>query len=182
MLRNDAQSPGLKGRTACPKWVATAIAIFAATLVGLGWPGLTPPAYAGPGGTYVEGSVIRFNVADTLPSGQWYIDNLGMQYNPGSSAFPYYVQFFFPEYPNTQIGLSQSKPVGSAKATATIVVDDIKQAQYALESQGVKITPICSAGQGVGLAFFCDPDGNNLALRQENFSDAFPPCGSPLCG
>lgn len=182
MLSINTQSPGLNRRTACPKWVVTIIALFATLLVGLGWPGLTDPAFAGPGGTRVEGSVTRFNVADTRSAGYWYLDNLEMEFNPESSAFPYYVQFYFPEFPDTQIGLSQSQPVGSSKATATIVVDDIFQAQASLEQKGVKIAPICTAGEGVGLAFFCDPDGNNLALRQNGFFAKLPPCGSPLCG
>jgi catechol 2,3-dioxygenase-like lactoylglutathione lyase family enzyme len=165
-------------------WLATILTIFAAALVWLGLPGSMAPAFAGPGGTYAEGWVMRFNVADVESSTYWYIDKLGMELNQYSSAFPYYSQVFFPENEWTQIGLSKSSPVGSGKATATIVVSEIEQAKYTLEEQGVFVQEICSAGGGVALAFFRDPDCNNLALRQDRFQAriSLPECGSPLCG
>ena len=181
---SNTQLAEIKPRKAYLKWAATVLAIFAAALVWLGFPGLTPPAFAGPGGTYTEGWVMRFNVADVMSATQWYAEKLDMEVNQYSSAFPYYSQVFFPEDEATQIGLSKSAPVGSAKATATMVVSDIEQAKYSLEEKGVFVQDICSAGGGVVLAFFRDPDCNNLALRQDNFTAriALPDCGSPLCG
>lgn len=173
-----------KSRKAFQKLISTSIAVVVITFLLLGLPGLTSPAHAGPGGTGIEGWVTRFNVSDGAASAYWYEEKLDMLMNKESSAFPYYVQLFYPEYPDTQIGLSQSDPVESGKATATIVVSDIIPARDYLEFKGVDVAPICDAGDGsTVLAFFCDPDGNNLALRENNFpfKIKLPDCGPPIC-
>ncbi|NEP82884.1 MAG: hypothetical protein F6K39_34935 [Okeania sp. SIO3B3] len=124
----------------------------------------------------------RFNVNDGEKATQWYEEKLDMMVNDKSSAYPYYVQLFYPELPETQIGLSQSQPVQSGKATATIAVDNIEEAVDYLDYQGVKVGPPCNAGDGYTvLAFFCDPDGNNLALRQNDFPNELDTCGPPVC-
>lgn len=164
------------------KLMAAVIALFAVTFVLFGFSGLTSPAFAGPGGTRTEGAVIRFNVSDGVAAAQWYEEKLDMIVNEESSAFPYYVQLFYPELPDLQIGLSQSQPVQSGKATATIAVDDIMQAVDYLDYQGVAVDPVCNAGDNYTvLAFFCDPDGNNLALRQNDAPNDLPFCGDPVC-
>ncbi|GEM_PF-2086659 len=171
-----------KSKKAFQKLISTSIAIVVIAFVLLGFPGLTSPAHAGPGGTITEGWVTRFNVSDGAQATEWYERNLGMLLNKESSAYPYYVQLFYPEYPDTQIGLSQSTPVESGKATATIVVNDIMQAIDSLQYKGVPVQPLCDAGDNnTVLAFFCDLDGNNLALRQDNAPNPFPPCGPPVC-
>jgi len=182
VTNTNIESTRLKVEKTYQKVLNTVIAVFAVTLVMLGLPGLTSSALAGPGGTTVEGAVIRFDVFDVEYSVDWYTDVLGMEFNEKSSALPYYGQVYYPEYPSTQIGMSAGHP-NSGTATATIVVDDIFAAQQGLMSQGVNVGDICSAGEGVVLAFFCDPFDNNLALRQDNFllEIKLPYCGAPIC-
>ncbi len=179
MILNTIES---KSRKAFQKLISTSIAVVVITFVLLGFPGLTSPAHAGPGGTYTTGWVTRFNVSDTFQSLDWYTNVLDMEVDRNTVALPYYAQVFYPESPDTQIGLSQSSPVQSGQATATIAVDDIERAAYSLESKGVKVAPLCNAGDGYTvLAYFCDPDGNNLALRQNDFPNSFDYCGAPVC-
>ncbi|NES76996.1 MULTISPECIES: VOC family protein [Okeania] len=179
---NGVHSTKVNHTKAHRKLITAIIALFAFTFVLFGFSGVTSPAFAGPGGTYTTGWVTRFNVSDGVEATQWYEEKLGMIVNEENSAFPYYVQLFYPELPDTQIGLSQSKPVQSGKATATIAVDDIEQAVDFLDYKGVEVGPLCNAGDGYTvLAFFCDPDGNNLALRQDGFPNSFDDCGSPVC-
>ena len=182
ILDTDARSPELNRRKAYSKLIATIIVVFVTTLVLFGLPGLTSPASAGPGGTETLGWVTRLNVTNAEKAAAWYEDILDMEVNEASTAFPYYAQLFYPEYPDTQIGLSQSTPVQSGKATPTIVVDDIKKARNSLIEKGVKVGDFCNAGDNeTVLAFFCDLDSNNLALRQNNVPNKLPQCGSPLC-
>ncbi len=179
---NGTHSTGLNHTKAHRKLIAAVIALFAVTFALFGFSGLTSPAFAGPGGTQTTGWVIRFNVTDGSQAANWYQNKLDMTVNGQSSTSPYYVQLYYQEFPGTQIGLSQSTPVQSGKATATIVVSDISQAVNSLQSEGIQVGPICNAGDNnTVLAFFCDPDGNNLALRQDNFPNQLPFCGSPLC-
>lgn len=173
---------GSKSGKVCQKLISTLMAVVVMAFVVLGLPGLTSPAYAGPGGTQAMGTVTRFNVSDLRQSLYWYTDKLDMEYNPRSSAFPYYAQVFYREAPGTEIGLSASAPVQSGQATQTIIVDDIIKAKDYLEYKGVRVADICNVGDNhTVLAFFCDPDGNNLALRQNDFPNDFPRCGSPIC-
>ncbi|MDJ0676321.1 MAG: VOC family protein [Calothrix sp. MO_167.B42] len=173
---------GSKSGKVCQKLISTFIAVALITSVLLGFPGLTSPAYAGPGWTRTTGWVTRFNVSNLEKSLNWYLDKLHMDLDYDNLAFPYYAQVYYPEYPGTQIGLSASNPVQSGQATATIVVDDIAGARDYILSNGVQVGELCNAGNGrTVLAFFCDPDGNNLALRQNYYQNNFPQCGPPIC-
>ncbi|MBP0021052.1 MAG: VOC family protein [Cyanobacteria bacterium SBLK] len=175
---------GPNSKKARQKLISALIAVVAVTFVLFGCPGLTAPANAGPGGTEVSGYVMRFNVSDIFLSVDWYTDVLDMDIDRKNTEFPYYTQVFYPEYPDTQIGLSASTPVQSGQATATIVVSDIKQAVDSLLSKYVEVSPLCNAGDGLTvLAFFCDPDGNNLALRENDvyYAEELPFCGAPIC-
>ena len=181
-LNNGVHSTKVNHTKAHRKLMTAIIALFAFTFVLFSFSGVTSPAFAGPGGTRTTGWVTRFNVSDAVKATQWYEEKLEMFVNDESSAFPYYVQLFYPELPETQIGLSQSKPVQSGKATATIAVDDIEEAVDYLNDQGVEVGPLCNAGDNYTvLAFFCDPDGNNLALRQNDAPNKLPFCESPVC-
>ncbi|NEP03176.1 MAG: VOC family protein [Symploca sp. SIO2E9] len=175
------QATGLNLEKAYRKVMKAVIALFAVTFVLLGFPGLTSPASAGPGGTSVKGWVTRFDVVDVNKSVDWYQYALEMKLS--LDALPYYGQVSYPEYPDTQIGLNSNPSPVSGKATATIVVNDIKTAVDSLISKGVDVDPICSAGPDVVLAFFCDPDGNNLAFRQDGITitPPLPYCGAPKC-
>ncbi len=173
---------GSNSKKVCQKLISTFMVVVVITFVVLGFPGLTSPAHAGPGLTRTTGWVTRFNVSNLEKSLNWYIYKLDMDLDHASLAFPYYGQVFYPEYPDTQIGLSASTPVQSGQATATIVVDNIARAKEGLEYRGVQVGELCNAGDGrTVLAFFCDPDGNNLALRQNYYQNNFPQCGPPVC-
>ncbi|NER33653.1 MAG: VOC family protein [Oscillatoria sp. SIO1A7] len=151
-------------------------AVIAVAIFLLGLPAFS--AYAGPGGTYVEGWQTRFNVSDLDYSIYWYQENLGLEIG---AYYGDYAELFYPESacPSTDIGLSEGEADGSNKATATIVVSDILKAQRALQTPS---TPICDAGGGVGLTFFCDPDNNSLAFRQNGYDGpSVAPCPSPVC-
>jgi hypothetical protein len=183
MLPNtNIQLTGLNQEKAYQKVIKAFIAVLAVTFVLLGFPGLTLTASAGPAGTTVEGWVTRFNVANAESSLNWYMDKLDMELNLSSSELPDYAQVYYKEFPKTQIGLSRSTTVKSGEATASMVVSNIDAARDGLIAQDVKVGEICSAGEGVVLAFFCDPDKNNLALRQDNYPSPPPsPCGAPIC-
>ncbi|NEO33308.1 MAG: VOC family protein [Symploca sp. SIO3C6] len=182
MLANtNIESTGLNLEKAYRKVMKAVIVLFSVTFVLLVFPWLTSTASAGPGGTSVKGWVTRFDVVDVKKSVAWYEDVLGMKLS--LDALPYYGQVSYPEYPDTQIGLNSNASPASGKATATIVVNDINVARDSIVSAGVDVEPICSAGPDVVLAFFCDPDGNNLALRQDGITitPPLPYCGAPKC-
>ncbi|NES25862.1 MAG: hypothetical protein F6K41_44990, partial [Symploca sp. SIO3E6] len=92
VANTNIQSIGLKVEKASQKVLNAVIAVFAVTLVMLGLPGLTSSALAGPGGTTVEGAVMRFDVFDVGMSVGWYTNVLDMEFNEESSALPYYGQ------------------------------------------------------------------------------------------
>ncbi|NEQ96877.1 MAG: VOC family protein [Cyanothece sp. SIO2G6] len=156
---------------------------MAALLVFLGLPMFTLSAQAAPAGYTAEGFVMRFNVSDLFASLDWYESNLGLI---PDFVYGNYSELSFPTGLPVKIALNEGAPVGSNKATATIVVEDIDSALAVLESNGVYTTPICNAyGAGspdvLALSFFTDPDLNSLALRQENYYGSAPyDCGSPI--
>ncbi|NER22716.1 MAG: VOC family protein [Symploca sp. SIO1C2] len=179
----NIQSTRLKVEKAYRKVINTVIAVFAISFVLLGSPGLTSSALAGPGGTTVEGTVIRFDVQNVKKSVEWYTEVLDMKEAFGSDS---YAQVFYPEQAETQIGLSQNDYPQSGTATATLVVNDIFAAQNSIFSKGWYVEDLCASSEytpEIVLAFFCDPDGNNLALRQDDFmfEILLPVCGAPMC-
>ncbi|NEP14613.1 MAG: hypothetical protein F6K14_31330 [Symploca sp. SIO2C1] len=65
-------------------------------------------------------------------------------------------------------------------------MDDIVTARNSIVGKGVSVDPVCATSPStpnIVLAFFCDPDGNNLALRQDNYvpTVVLPICGPPKC-
>lgn len=155
----------------------------AALLVVLGLPMLTPPAYAVPAGYTAEGLVVRFNVSNLSDSLEWYESNLGVL---PDFVYGGYSELSFPTGLPVKIALNEGAPVGSNKATATIVVEDIEAALAVLQSNDVYSTPICNANgagilPGIALSFFTDPDLNSLALRQEGYGKPVElKCGPPI--
>ena len=177
------KSTGINKEKPYKKVIKTLIAVFAITFVMLSFPGLTSPASAGPGDTTVEGWVTRFDVKDVEKSVKWYTYTLDMQKAFGDE---YYAQVFYKEQADTQIGLNKNDNPYSGTATATIVVDNIVKARKSIIDKGWEVDEICASSDStreVVLAFFCDPDGNNLALRQNDFllEILLPVCGSPKC-
>jgi lactoylglutathione lyase len=56
--------------------------------------------------------------------------------------------------------------VGTGGCVPIFVVRDVVSDRNNLIALGVEVSPIEAAGDGVQLAFFKDPDGNTLAIRQ----------------
>lgn len=172
-----ASSKVLNWMTTYRKKIVRTVVLIATMFALLGLPVFTLPAYAGPGGTYVDGWAMRFNVSDLYPAIAWYEDNLGLSLDVDYGV---YAELSYPysDSSNTKIALSEGPAAGSNQATATIVVSDIIAAQDALQ---VPSTPICDAGGGVALTFFCDLDENSLAFRQDGFPGGGGSCPSPVC-
>lgn len=110
--------------------------------------------------------VSKVDVSDLDASAAFYGKKLGLvpdeKYNT-----PTWRQFRV--LPRVAIGLNVNPGgVGTGGAVATLVVDDIVQARNGLHKQNVTVGPIFDAGHGVQLAFFEDPDGNSLGLRQNS--------------
>jgi lactoylglutathione lyase len=110
--------------------------------------------------------VAKVDVSNLKASTEWYVDKIGLVRNARFDA-PTWRQLDLPGKPGVSIGLNlNAKGVGSGGATATFVVADIEKERQALISKGVNVTPISNVGDGVCLAFFKDPDGNQLGLRK----------------
>ncbi len=109
----------------------------------------------------------KINVSDLDASIKWYTEMLGLE-----SDDKYYVPGVWAQL-NTNIGgvaigLSQNTPTGTGEAVITFSVKDIEQTKESLEKNGLSVSKVSSAGKGVSLAFFKDPDGNSLGLRQNS--------------
>lgn len=116
--------------------------------------------------------VAKVNVANMDTAVNWYKTKLGCELNSQVTQDPAWRQLYIPNLPTiVQIGLYQSPKVGTGSAAFTFVVKDIKSARNDLEGRGVTVSSIIDVGQGVQLAFFNDPDGNKLGLRQNSNGD-----------
>lgn len=109
--------------------------------------------------------LVKINVSNLDDSVKWYEDILGLE-----SDKSYYVPKVWAQF-NTNIdgatiGLSQNSPVETGGAVITFSVKDINETRENLTKKGVTVSEPSSAGKGVTLAFFKDPDGNSLGLRQ----------------
>lgn len=113
-----------------------------------------------------KGLLIKVSVADVNTASTWYQEKLGFV-----QIFPYediWVRMSIPGYEHVSYGLSKdSNPTNSGGEVTTLVVPDIEAARTELIAKGVTVGPIENPGAGVKLAFFKDPDGNSLGLRQE---------------
>lgn len=67
------------------------------------------------------------------------------------------------------IGLNNKFGETKKKVVPTVIVPDIASACENLNAFGVPIKSSEYAGKGVCLAFFDDPNGNEVAYRQENW-------------
>ena len=112
------------------------------------------------------GLVAKVSVRDLAVSIQWYQEKLGLQHDARFDTTNW-AQMNIPAIPHVAIGLwVDPNRVGTGGAVATFFVNDIAVARKALMDRGVNVGPIMDVGLGVKMAFFSDPDGNSLGLRQ----------------
>ncbi|HSL83914.1 MAG TPA: VOC family protein [Thermoanaerobaculia bacterium] len=109
--------------------------------------------------------VSKVNVSNLDSSVSWYEKNLDLKLNAAFNT-PTWRQLNAPGIKQFAVGLNQGGATGTGGAALTFVVTDIKKARQELIDKGVDVGPIDEPGLGVLLAFFKDPDGNSLGLRQ----------------
>ena len=109
--------------------------------------------------------VAKVNVSNLAASVVWYESKLDMVTDPAYQR-PTWEQLNFPGKSGFAVGLNlDADHVGTGGASTTFVVTNIEAARNELISRGVEVSPVQNA-EGVLLAFFSDPDGNSLGLRQ----------------
>lgn len=144
--------------------VIVLISVF--VLLSSGW---TSTAVAqSPMGDVVTGYVSKVNVADLGRAIDFYHGILGMEWDHSQNT-DRWTEFFYPNLPDTTIGVYEGQPTGTGEAALTLVVEDIFFASEFLMSQGIEVSPIQDVGGGLLLAFFKDFDGNSLTLREKKW-------------
>lgn len=119
--------------------------------------------------------VEKVEVSNMDQSVDWYTSKLDLVVDPRFTSNPSWRQLNMPGLPRVAMGLSATTHTpSSGGAVATFVVADIQAARQTLIDRGVDVSPIQDVGQGVLLAFFNDPDGNGLGLRQNSPSEPGP--------
>ncbi|MEO2218166.1 VOC family protein [Chromobacterium vaccinii] len=112
--------------------------------------------------------VAKVDVSDIDKSAAWYGGKLGLVHDPRFDT-PTWRQYNVPGLARAAIGLNLNPGgVGSGGAVSTFVVANIQLARKGLIEHGVEVGPVMDVGHGVLLAFFKDPDGNSLGLRQNS--------------
>ncbi|SFD88425.1 lactoylglutathione lyase [Chitinophaga sp. CF118] len=112
------------------------------------------------------GLVVKVDVSNLENSIEWYTDKLGLIVNPNYQTSTW-TQLIIPGIVKSEIGLNvNAQNAGSGGENTTFVVNDIIATKKKLESEGIKVSSIQNAGDGVLLAYFSDPDDNSLGLRQ----------------
>ena len=109
--------------------------------------------------------VAKVDVTNLAESVLWYEEKLGLVSDPTFNTATW-AQLALPGSQNAFVGLSQGSNTGSGGEATTFVVQNIEAARAALLNSGVNVGPIEQPGDGVSLAFFEDPSGNKLGLRQ----------------
>jgi len=111
------------------------------------------------------GMLTKLNVTDVDASLKFYTETLGMTNDEKIYVPGVWAQVSFG---SNVIGLNRGKETGSGHASITFYVKDIKAVRDSLIEKGVEVSDTISAGKGVTLAFFKDPDGNGLGLRENS--------------
>jgi lactoylglutathione lyase len=112
------------------------------------------------------GLVAKLDVKALDPSLDWYRNKLGLVPDPRFKTSTW-GQLNVPGVRGAAVGLNlDPQHSGSGGAVVTLVVQSIARARSELIAEGVQVGPIENAGDGVKLAFFKDPDGNSLGLRE----------------
>jgi predicted enzyme related to lactoylglutathione lyase len=110
----------------------------------------------------------RVNVPWLDEAINWYVDTFDLQNDERFYVEGVWAQLYCPGINGFAIGLSQGTPTPGAGSVTTFVVDSIEDACEDLKVKGVVVGPIINEGKGVKLAFFYDPFGNNLAIRENS--------------
>ncbi|MBV8821538.1 MAG: VOC family protein, partial [Ktedonobacteraceae bacterium] len=110
------------------------------------------------------GLIVKLDVSDLDKTRSWYADKLGLKQDSRFDTSTW-VQLFLPKLRAVAIGLNLD-PAKAGKGNVTFVVDNIESARDGLVRQGVEVGSIQTVVHDVRLAFFKDPDGNSLTLRQ----------------
>jgi catechol 2,3-dioxygenase-like lactoylglutathione lyase family enzyme len=127
-----------------------------------------------PGVVCEAGLVVKLNVSDLARSTEWYQSKLGLVHDPRFDL-PHFAQFNIPNVRRVAVGLFEAPTaVGTGGCVPIFVVRDVASDRSNLIALGVDVSPIEAAGDGVQLAFFNDPDGNALAIRQNPDSHPSP--------
>lgn len=111
------------------------------------------------------GFVSKLDVSDLDASIEWYSGKLGLTLDPNYRTAQW-AQMNIPGIPGMAIGLWEGGSVGTGGSVPTFVVDDIAAVRESLIASGVDVGPVEDVGDGALLAFFQDPDGNQLGIRQ----------------
>ncbi len=112
--------------------------------------------------------VSKINVVNIERSKKWYEEKVGFIPDPRFDIPNFWAQLRIPEIPRSYLGLIQSQQVGTGNEVLILVVDDIARAIDGLIKNGVEVSGIEHAAEGVQLAWFKDPDNNALGLRQNH--------------
>ena len=111
--------------------------------------------------------LVKMDVSDLDVSARWYEDKLGLiPENDFNTA--HWRQFKFDDISKVSIGLHLNpQNIGSGGEALTILVEDVQAARRQLLEAGLEVGSVEQVGKGVQLAFFHDPDDNQLVLRQQ---------------
>jgi predicted enzyme related to lactoylglutathione lyase len=110
----------------------------------------------------------RVNVPWLEKAIEWYENTFDLQNDERFYCKGVWAQLNFPNHKRFAIGLSQGAPTPGEGNVITIVVKDIEDACDDLKGRDVVVGPILDEGKGVKLAFFYDPFGNKMAIRQNS--------------
>lgn len=108
--------------------------------------------------------VAKLDVSNLDASVSFYAEKLGFQLDEKYRTSNW-AQLNIPES-DVAIGLDASHGTHLGGCVPTFLVDNIETARQNLIDKGVEVGPIEEPGDGVRLAKFKDPDGNELMLRQ----------------
>ena len=113
--------------------------------------------------------VAKVDVSDMRQSVEWYESKLDLVVDERFDSNPKWRQLNVKGIQRFAVGLNlKADGVGTGGAVTTFAVPDIESSRKELIARGVEVTEIVDVGQGVLLAFFSDPDGNSLGLRQNS--------------
>jgi predicted lactoylglutathione lyase len=127
--------------------------------------------------------VRKISVSNVLTSFEFYANKIGFNYEPqytfnsdGKFGDGSWIQLSIKNEDKTSsiCLFSDSENAGSETEIFTIDVQDITQAKQSLEDEGIIVGNIDKTdtedGNTIYFAFFYDPDGNGIGIRQNKFS------------